>query len=152
DQSDRAERSYELAEFCRAQRRGVKCRVRLEGFEPPTYGSVGHCSIQLSYRRSVRWLVAVEATARRRPRKRDFNIDRLPGGVNSAGIAVLCQEAVAKKGTVPSHKNPIPVQVGRGQSPFLPQPPGSPPTICLNRVAQFAPLCQLLAGSWAGKR
>src|SRR5262245_59974198 len=32
-----------------------KCRnsVRLEGFEPPTYGSVGHCSIQFSYRRSA---------------------------------------------------------------------------------------------------
>ncbi len=33
--------------------------LRLEGFEPPTYGSVGHCSIQLSYRRLCRRMLEV---------------------------------------------------------------------------------------------
>jgi hypothetical protein len=31
-----------------------ECRIRPEGFEPPTYGSEDHCSIQLSYGRLLR--------------------------------------------------------------------------------------------------
>ncbi len=39
--------------FCNISRFFRGRRLRLEGFEPPTYGSVGRCSIQLSYRRFV---------------------------------------------------------------------------------------------------
>ncbi len=49
-----AKRNAKLVRHCSGKReceRLPHAPIRLEGFEPPTYGSVGRCSIQLSYRR-----------------------------------------------------------------------------------------------------
>ena len=53
DNFEAAGRTRIFAKCCAGSEKSRIESLRLEGFEPPTYGSVGHCSIQLSYRRSV---------------------------------------------------------------------------------------------------
>src|SRR5438128_4402624 len=73
----------------------AQASLRLEGFEPPTYGSVGHCSIQLSYRR---FGPIAEPFSARRPRE-ICNIGTVLPSVNSAVGGSLAPQLQPRDGS-----------------------------------------------------